>query len=80
MKSRMLGYSKASVRVDQDLGVSFNTLVELVISSFGIVDRNLVADHKAWFGLTRNNQVSKVAIVLFHVALTCGKGQTLSCY
>lgn len=76
----MLGYSKASVRVDQDLGVSFNTLVELVISSFGIIDWNFVADHKAWFGLARNNQISKVAIVLFHVTLTSGKGQSLSYY
>jgi hypothetical protein len=63
--------------MDEHLCVSLNPLVKLVISYFRIIDPDLVADHKAWLRLARNDQISQVAIIRLDIALSRRKAKAL---
>jgi hypothetical protein len=43
-----------TVRVDEHLGVSLDTLVELVVCLDGLIDTALVRDDERWLGLARD--------------------------
>lgn len=57
--------------MDQHLGVSLNAPVKLLISDVYLVNTDLMRHDKAWLGFSGNDEVTKVAIVRFDVALAC---------
>jgi translation elongation factor EF-1alpha len=57
--------------------VSLNPLVKLFISHFSVIDPDLVAHNKARLRLTRNNQVSEIAIICLDIALSRGEAKSL---
>jgi hypothetical protein len=59
------------VGMDQDLCVSIDPLVELVVGHLGIINANLMADHKRGFRLARNDQISQIPVILLDIALSC---------
>lgn len=64
--------------MDQDLGVSLDSLVELVVGNLRVIDADLVRNHERWLGLARDDQVSEVSVVLLDVALTGSECETLA--
>lgn len=58
--------------MDQNLGVPFDSLIELVVRDLGILDADLVADDEARLGFTSDDQVTEVPVVLLYIALTRG--------
>lgn len=63
--------------MNQDFGVSLNPLVEFLVRDLCILDSDLVAHHKRWPSLARNDQVSQISVVLLDVALARGQRQSL---
>lgn len=63
--------------MDKYLGVSVNSFVKLLISDFSFVDVNLMRDDKARLSSTRNDKVSKIAIIRLDIALARTDGQSL---
>lgn len=59
-----------SIWVDQDLGVSLYSLIELVIRLRRIFKTALVRHDKAWFRLSSDDQIPEVSIVMLDVALS----------
>lgn len=66
-----------AVRVDENLRVSVDSLVKLLVSSLGIVDVDLMRDDKTGLRLSCDNQVTQVAVVRLDVALPCAERQSL---
>jgi hypothetical protein len=60
---------EAPVWMDEDLRVSLNPLVKLLIRYRGIIDVDLVRNDEAGLRLARNDEIAKVAIVRLHIAL-----------
>lgn len=65
------------IGMDQDLGISFNPLVELVVCHLSVLDTDLMADHKRWLRLTGNDQIPQVSVILLDIALARGQRQAL---
>jgi len=61
--------SEATIRMEQDLGVSIHSPVKLVVRFDGFVDTDLMADDEAWLGSSGDDEVAKVAIVRLDIAL-----------
>ena len=61
----------------QDLGVSVDPSIELVVRLDRLVDTDFVADDKAGFRLSGYDQVAQVAVVCFDVALSSAEVETL---
>ena len=70
-------YSESPVGVDQHLCVPVNPLVEFLVRNFSFLDPNLMTNHEARARLSRDDQVSQVAIVLFDVTLSGREVQSL---
>ena len=64
---------EATIGVNQHLGIALNSLVKLLIRHLRIVDADLMTDDEAWFRLSRDDEISQVAVVGFDVALTRAK-------
>lgn len=56
--------------MNENLGVSLNSLIKLVISHLGILDTDLMGHYKAGLCLSGDDQVAKVSVIRLHVALT----------
>lgn len=69
--------SETPVRMDENLRVSIDSLVELLIGNFNVIDTNLMRYNEARLCLACNNEISEVAVVMFDVALPGGKTQAL---
>jgi hypothetical protein len=72
-----LAFSKSTVWMNDDFGVAVNPLVKLLIRFLRGVKPNLVAHDKARLRLASNDQIAKIAIVSFDIALAGAKRQTL---
>lgn len=64
--------------MDQDLRISLDPLVKLVIGGLGIVDAHLMTDHERRLGLAGDDQVPQIPIVLLDIALAGSKGEALN--
>jgi hypothetical protein len=58
--------------MDEDLGVSFDSLIELIVGHLRIIDTNLVTDDETRFSFSRDDQIPEVSIVLLDIALAGG--------
>ena len=73
----MLEWLSTDIWMNEDLGVSVYSLVKLLVCYLCIVNCNLMRDDERWFCSARNDEVSKVSVVLLDVALACCEAQTL---
>lgn len=62
----------------QDLGVTLNPLVKLLIRRRCIIDMDIMRDHEARLSLPSDDQVPKVPVILLDVALARPKSEPLS--
>ena len=63
--------------LEDDLGITLDTLVEFVIGSGCVVERHIIGDDKTGFRSASNDQVTQIAVVALHIALSGAKTQTL---
>lgn len=56
--------------MNENLGISINPLVKLIIGNLCVVDVDLMRHYKAWLCLARDDQVAKISIVGLDVALS----------
>jgi hypothetical protein len=63
--------------VDNDLGVSVNPLIELVVCRLCVFDSDLVRDNKARLRFAGDDQVAQLAVVGFYIALAGSEGEAL---
>jgi len=63
--------------MEQDLSVPVNSPVKLVIRLHSFIETDFVAHDKTWLGSSSYDQVAKVAVVGFDVALAGTQEQTL---
>lgn len=68
---------KPAIRMEQDLGVTVDSSIKLVVSLDRVVDTNFVADNKARLRPTSYDQIAKVAVVSLDIALAGTEEQTL---
>jgi hypothetical protein len=68
---------KASIGMDKHLRIPVNPLVEFLIRHLCILDRNLMANHKARLCLPRNDQIPQVPVIRLDIALSRRQTQTL---
>lgn len=69
--------SETSVRMDDNLCVPVLSFIELVISSLGIGEPNLMRNHKTRLGLTSNDHVSQITVVCLDIALSSAERKAL---
>lgn len=71
-----LSNALASITIGQAVRVPahLNPLVKLLVSTWSIINLNLIRDHEARLGTAADDQVAKVAVVRFDVALACAEG------
>lgn len=65
------------VRMDQNLRVPLDPLIELLVCSGRIINIDLMRHNEARFRLTRDNQISQIPIIRFHVTLAGTNRETL---
>lgn len=63
--------------MDENLGITINSLVKLLVRNFRIFNVDLVGHDKAGLGLARNDQISQVPVVRLDVALAAADGEAL---
>ena len=61
----------------QDLGVTINSLVELVVSIDSLVNVDFVGDDKRGLSTAGDDEVAELTIIGLDVALTCAEVQAL---
>lgn len=66
-----------SVGVEQDLGVTINSLVELVVSIDSLVNVNFVRNDERGLSTARDDEVAELTVVGLDVALACTEVKTL---
>jgi len=59
--------------VQQHLGVPVDPPIELVVCLNGIIDADIMADDEAWLGYPRYDEIAKVSVVCFDIALSSAK-------
>lgn len=59
--------------MDQHLGITFHTFVELLVSARYIIYIDLVRDNERWLSPAGYNKVPQIAIIRFDVALASPK-------
>ena len=62
----------------QYLDISIFPSIKFFVRMWGIIDFNLMADHEARFRTPGDDEVSQVAVIRFHVALSSCQVQALS--
>src|SRR5215469_4291208 len=65
------------LRLENNLRITLNTLIKLVICHRGIVERDCIRDHKARLRSSGNNHVTQVAIIALDIALSSSQAQAL---
>lgn len=63
--------------MNNDLGVSVNPLIKLLVCCLCVFDSDFVRDNKARLCFTGYDQVAELAVVGFYVALACAEGEAL---
>lgn len=63
--------------MNNDLGVSVNPLIELLVCRLCVFDSNLVRDNKTRLCFAGDNQVAELAVVGFYVALAGAEREAL---
>lgn len=63
--------------MQEHLGKPIDSLVKLVIRHWSVLEWKLMRDHKRRLSTTADDEVSEVAVVCLHVALTGSKVQAL---
>lgn len=63
--------------MNNDLGISFNPLIELVISNFRFIEADLMRDDEARPCFASDDQVAQLSIVRFYIALARAEGKAL---
>src|SRR5207237_10712314 len=58
------------LELDQHLGITLRSLIELLVRLRRLVDRDSMAHDPAWLCAAANDQVAQVFVVAFHRALT----------
>lgn len=71
---------KATVGVDENLGVPVDSLIELLIGSLRIINVNLMRDDEAGLGLACNDQVTQISVVSLDVALASAERKSLGLF
>lgn len=66
-----------SVRVNEHFGIPILSHVKLAVGHFRIVDGDLMRDDEARLGLAGNDELSRVSVVRFDIALTSRERQAL---
>jgi hypothetical protein len=61
-KNNIQPYLQGTVRVYQDLRVTLNPLVKLLISRRCIVDMDIMRNHEARLSLPRDDQIPKIPV------------------
>lgn len=62
--------SEPPIGVNENLSVSINTPVKLVVRDFGVLKPNLVGYHKTWLCLSGYDEVAEISVVGLDIALT----------
>jgi hypothetical protein len=65
------------IRVDKHLRITLDPLVEFLVRSRRVVDVDLMRNNETWLGLSRDDHVSEVSIIGFHVTLAGPDSKTL---
>jgi hypothetical protein len=68
---------KSAIRMNNDLGISFNPLIKLVICNFRLIEANLMRDDEARPCFASDDQVAQLSIVRFYIALARAEGKAL---
>lgn len=65
------------IGVYQNLRITFDPLIELLVCRWSFVNANLMRNDKAWVSSPCNDHVSQIAIILFDVTLACANSKAL---
>jgi hypothetical protein len=63
--------------MNNDLGISFNPLIELVICNFRFIEADLMRDDEARLCFAGDDQVAQLSVVRFYIALARAEGEAL---
>jgi hypothetical protein len=63
--------------VNKYLRITLDPLVKFLVRSRRIVDVDLMRNNEAWLGFSRDNHISQVSIISFHVTLAGPNSKTL---
>jgi hypothetical protein len=63
--------------MDEHFRIPLNLLVKLLIRHLRILNRNLMADNKAWLRLPRDYQIPQVPVISLDIALSRRETQAL---
>jgi hypothetical protein len=64
--------------MDQNLGVTILSSIELSISNRSFVDSNVMRNNERWLGFARDDHISQVTVVLLDIALAGANTQALT--